>query len=196
MKRNNKKELTELQWNLTSSSNQFTTYLSAYSLFLSSIAGVMLCDYYIIRKGYLVLEHLYSAAKDAPYYYSFGVSWRAYAAYIAGILINIVGFVGAVHDVDGGAPVPVGARYIYNVNFFAGIIVSAGVYYILCLVFPIPATSDKWNEVGVLDDHFAVSDGQEPGTDEENVGIEVDIDDGKGVSVRSSAKNFGDGRYL
>lgn len=30
-----------LPWNLLKSSNNFTTYLSAYSVFLSSIAGVM-----------------------------------------------------------------------------------------------------------------------------------------------------------
>src|SRR5450432_3525825 len=37
-------------WNLLSSSNNFTTYLSAYSVFLSSIAGVIISDYYFVRK--------------------------------------------------------------------------------------------------------------------------------------------------
>jgi len=32
-----------LPWNLLKSSNSFTSYLSAYSVFLSSIAGVMVC---------------------------------------------------------------------------------------------------------------------------------------------------------
>lgn len=32
-------------WHLLSSSNNFTTYLSAYSVFLSSIAGVMVCTF-------------------------------------------------------------------------------------------------------------------------------------------------------
>lgn len=34
-------------WRLNSSSSKFTTYLSAYSVFLSSIAGVVACDYYL-----------------------------------------------------------------------------------------------------------------------------------------------------
>lgn len=83
-------------WNLLSSSNNFTTYLSAYSVFLSSIAGVPICDYYMVRKGYLVLKDLYSARKDGPYYFFHGWSWHGYAAYIAGISINIVGFVDAI----------------------------------------------------------------------------------------------------
>jgi purine-cytosine permease-like protein len=36
---------------LLSTTNNFTTYLSAYSVFLSSIAGVMISDYYFVRKG-------------------------------------------------------------------------------------------------------------------------------------------------
>jgi NCS1 family nucleobase:cation symporter-1 len=130
-------------WNLLSSANNFTTYLSAYSVFLSSIAGVMCCDYYVVRKGYLQLKELYSAKKTSPYYYTAGIHWRGYAAYIAGILINIVGFVGAI-----GKPVPIGATYIYNLNFFCGFIVASSTYFLLCKFFPVPATSDVWMEVG------------------------------------------------
>jgi NCS1 family nucleobase:cation symporter-1 len=83
-------------WNLLKSSNSFTTYLSAYSVFLSSIAGVIICDYYIVRKGYYSLRDLYSAQKSSPYFYWFGWSWRGYTAYICGIAVNIVGFVGAI----------------------------------------------------------------------------------------------------
>ena len=96
-------------WNLLSSSNNFTTYLSSYSVFLSSIAGVLIGDYYLVRKGYLQIKELYSARKTGSYFFAYGINWRAYAAYISGILINVVGFAGAV-----GRTVPVGAQYIYK----------------------------------------------------------------------------------
>lgn len=70
-------------YNLLMSSNQFTTYLSAYSVFLSSIAGVMIVDYYLVRKGYLEVKELYDARKSGPYFYTWGVNWRAYAALVA-----------------------------------------------------------------------------------------------------------------
>ncbi|KAJ9194755.1 hypothetical protein DTO164E3_7176 [Paecilomyces variotii] len=143
-------------WKLLSSSNQFTTYLSAYSVFLSSIAGVIVCDYYFVRKGYLNIKELYSARKRSPYFYVYGVSWHGYVAYISGILINIVGFVGAV-----GRNVPVGAQYIYNLNFFAGFIVSSVVYYILTRVVRIPETSETWNELDVDVDNLQVAYGEE-----------------------------------
>jgi NCS1 family nucleobase:cation symporter-1 len=130
-------------WNLLKSSNSFTTYLSAYSVFLSSIAGVICCDYYIVRKGYLEIKELYSGKKTDPYYFTFGIHWRGYAAYIAGILINVVGFAGAI-----GRKVPAGATYIYNLNFFCGFIVASTTYWLLCKFFPIPACSETWLEVG------------------------------------------------
>ncbi|PKY08884.1 uridine permease/thiamine transporter/allantoin transport [Aspergillus campestris IBT 28561] len=145
-------------WNLLSSSNQFTTYLSAYSIFLSAIAGPMICDYYIVRKGYLQTKDLYSASKDSPYYYCCGFSWHAYAAYLSGLLVNIVGFAGAV-----GRKVPIGATYIYNVNYVSGFLVSFAMYYALTWAVPIPATSAVWNEVDVDvdDDPMSVAEGEE-----------------------------------
>ena len=82
-------------WNLLSSSNKFTSYLSAYSVFLSSIAGVMITDYYIIRRGHYRLSDLYTTERSGWYWYTYGINFRAYAAYISGILINVVGFAGA-----------------------------------------------------------------------------------------------------
>ncbi|KAK4089379.1 hypothetical protein Purlil1_6368 [Purpureocillium lilacinum] len=135
-------------YNLLTSSSNFTTYLSAYSVFLSSIAGVMATDYYIVRKGYLDVRGLYDARSSGPYYYTMGINWRAYAAYISGILVTIVGFAGAV-----GQSVPIGAVYLYNVNFFCGFIIASIMYWALCTIWPIPAVSTCWMEVGdVLDD--------------------------------------------
>lgn len=128
----------------------------------------MICDYYIVRKGYLDIKALYSGRKTDPYYYTLGFSWKAYAAYLAGILINIVGFAGAI-----GRDVPVGAQYIYNINYFTGVLVSGGTYWILTRIFPVPATSDYWNEVDIdVDvDDYGVAYGQ-PVSDEETAGYD------------------------
>lgn len=83
-------------WKLFASSSTFTSYLSAYSTFLSSIAGVILSDYYLVRKGYLESRALYSGNSKDPYWYHNGVNWRAYVAYVAGIAINFTGFLGQV----------------------------------------------------------------------------------------------------
>uniref|UniRef100_A0A060T337 ARAD1A06402p n=1 Tax=Blastobotrys adeninivorans TaxID=409370 RepID=A0A060T337_BLAAD len=128
-------------WHLLSSSNQFTTYLSSYTVFLSSIAGVMACDYYLVRKGKLIIEDLYSCNSGTTYMFRFGVSWRAYAAYICGILINIVGFAGSV-----GASVPIGAIRLFDLNYFCGFIVAGLVYYGLCYFMPVEGCGEVFSE--------------------------------------------------
>ncbi|KAK0619957.1 permease for cytosine/purines, uracil, thiamine, allantoin-domain-containing protein [Immersiella caudata] len=148
-------------WTLLTSSNKFTTYLSAYSVFLSSIAGVMISDYYFVRRGYLEVKELYDARPSGPYYFRFGIHWRGYVSYIAGIIINVVGFAGAI-----GTPVPIGATYIFNVNFFAGFGVSSGLYWLLCKYFPIPAVSDRWMEVGDEVDDMRVAYADQSGSQE------------------------------
>ena len=65
-----------LPWNLLKSSNQFTSYLSAYSVFLSSIAGVMITEYFLIRRGHYRVADLYSARRDGWYYYTYGINFR------------------------------------------------------------------------------------------------------------------------
>ncbi|KAM3454830.1 hypothetical protein MY3296_002808 [Beauveria thailandica] len=149
-------------YNFVGSSSKFTTYLSAYSVFLSSITGVIVADYYFVRKGFICVNDLYNARKTGPYYYTYGVNWRAYTAYICGILINVVGFAGEV-----GATVPKGASYIFQVNFFTGFGVSVGIYYALCKLFPVPATSKVWLEVGVEDEDFRPQYQDEKVPDEE-----------------------------
>ena len=167
-------------WNLLSSTNSFITYLSAYAVFLSSIAGVIVSDYYFVRRGYLQIKDLYSARKSGPYFYSGGFHWRGYTAYVAGILINIVGFVGAI-----GTSVPKGATYIYNLNFFCGFIVSSATYFALCKISPIPATSDVWMEVGdeILDPSMAYGNETGSESDEEMAAGKPGINGGEGKKM-------------
>ncbi|KAI7277394.1 phenylacetate 2-hydroxylase [Hortaea werneckii] len=172
-------------WHLLSSSNNFTTYLSAYSVFLSSIAGVIVCDYYIVRKGYLQTRDLYSTLRSGPYHYTFGVHWRAYAAYIAGILINVVGFAGAV-----GNKVPKGATYLYNLNFFCGFLVAAMMYYALCWISPVQATSPtgKWLEVDGDDSERSDSLVYGVNVDDAESTAGVPLGDSKGPSLKLTTR--------
>lgn len=131
-----------LPWNLLKSSNNFTTYLSAYSVFLSSIAGVMLADYYLVHKGHYRVTDLYDAKKDGWYYYTYGFNLRAYAGYISGILINVVGFAGAT-----GQSVPLAATHIYDLSFFTGLGTAGLVYWVLNQIFPARGAANKFEEV-------------------------------------------------
>ncbi|EDK38595.1 hypothetical protein PGUG_02693 [Meyerozyma guilliermondii ATCC 6260] len=153
---------------LNSSASKFTTYLSAYSVFLSSIAGVVACDYFFVRRGYIKLSHLYSlfAPEDPsqPSVYKYnkvGINWRAFVAYLCGIVPNITGFVGAVRPDEN---IPIGATEVYRLNFFMGFFSSFIIYATLVHFFPIPGTPsiktfekgwfEEWQEVEDFEDEI------------------------------------------
>ncbi len=125
-------------WNLLKDSNNFATYLSAYSLFLSSISGTMMADYYVVRRGKLDVPSLFSASSGKTdgqphaYHYWHGINLRAFAAYVAGIAMTVAGFAGVL-----GAEVSVVAHRMYILAYPIGFLVSALVYIGLCEVFPV-----------------------------------------------------------
>ncbi|OCH85765.1 hypothetical protein OBBRIDRAFT_284732 [Obba rivulosa] len=164
-----------LPWNLLKSSNNFTSYLSAYSVFLSSIAGVMIMDYYVIRKGHYSVKDLYHSEESGWYWYTYGVNFRAYAAYIAGILINVIGFAGAT-----GRSVPLAATRIYDMSFFTGFGVSAVVYLTLNYIFPAKGASARFEEVDVSEVDVSEETDSRDGDSDKKGGIEQDRE-----SVRS-----------
>jgi len=53
-------------------------WLVGYSGFLGPIAGVLICDYFVVRKKLLVVEDLYR--RNGQYEYSRGFNWNAVAA--------------------------------------------------------------------------------------------------------------------
>jgi NCS1 family nucleobase:cation symporter-1 len=95
-------------------------WLVGYSGFLGPIAGVLICDYFILRKKILIPEDLYR--RNGAYEYTGGVNWKAIAALAIGCG---VAFVGLVY-----APL----RVLYDYAWFVGFGVSFVAYSLLMTV--------------------------------------------------------------
>ncbi|CDO94335.1 unnamed protein product [Kluyveromyces dobzhanskii CBS 2104] len=120
-------------WDLMATSSKFTTALSAYAVFLSSISGVIAADYYVVRKGYINLHHCYTNKLGSWYMYNkYGTNWRAVVAYVLGMVPNFTGFIGSI-----GPKVPEGAMRVYYLNYFTGWLISFLIYCTLCYYFPV-----------------------------------------------------------
>src|ERR1700730_13600065 len=105
-------------WKLLASySNYITGWLVGYSGFLGPIAGVMICDYFVIRKKIIVVEDLYQ--RHGFYEFTRGVNLRAIAALAAGASVAFI-----------GTAVPA-LRALYDYAWFVGFGVSFVVYYVL-----------------------------------------------------------------
>ena len=103
------------------------TWLIAYSSLLGPIGGIMIADYFFIRKKVLVAEDLYSPT--GIYSYTKGSNYVALLALIAGIIPNVPGFLVAVHLVD-QEKVPFWISNLYHYAWFVGFAVSFLVYLI------------------------------------------------------------------
>jgi NCS1 family nucleobase:cation symporter-1 len=89
-------------------------WLVGYSSFLGPIAGVMIADYFIIRKRVISTDDLFR--RGGMYEFSGGFNWRAMAALVAGILVALIGLkVPALHS-------------LYQYAWFVGFGVSFFVY--------------------------------------------------------------------
>jgi nucleobase:cation symporter-1, NCS1 family len=89
-------------------------WLLGYSGGLGSIAGVLVCDYWFIRRGRLLLPDLYR--RDGEYTYARGINWAAVVATAVGCFLAWIGLV-----VDG-------VRILYDYAWFVGAFGAAGTY--------------------------------------------------------------------
>jgi nucleobase:cation symporter-1, NCS1 family len=106
-------------------------WLVAYSSLLGAVGGVLIADYYLIRRTRLDPSGLYR--KDGPYWYASGFNPRALIALIAGIAPCVPGFLKTIDAVKVVAPFWMD---MYNYAWFIGFGVSFVVYAALMKVWP------------------------------------------------------------
>lgn len=93
----------------------------------------MMVDYWLVRKGNIHVSSLYRPDPDSPYYYTKGVNFRAYAAWVVGIVLVISGISGAINP----GSISETAVNIYNCGFILSLTGAAVTYYLLCRIWPV-----------------------------------------------------------
>ncbi len=116
-------------WKLIADPNGYIfTWLIGYSSLLGPIGGIMIVDYFFIRKKELVLNDLY--ALKGSYTYSSGFNLNALLALLLAILPNIPGFLVTIKVIEVNV-FGTWVSQLYNYAWFVGFIVSGLVYLVL-----------------------------------------------------------------
>lgn len=116
-------------WKLIADPNGYIfTWLIAYSSLLGPVGGIMIADYYFIRRKNLVAADLYR--HNGVYGYTNGFNPIAIIALILGILPNVPGFLIQIKVLD-ATTFPEWINHLYNYAWFVGFGVSAVIYYLL-----------------------------------------------------------------
>jgi NCS1 family nucleobase:cation symporter-1 len=109
-------------------------WLVGYSGLLGPIAGVMIADYFLVRRARLRVDDLYR--RNGIYEYDGGVNWRAVGALATGIAVALLGLV--------VAPL----RFLYDYAWFIGFGVAGAVYVVLMQRAAIPGGAPEWEAEG------------------------------------------------
>jgi len=105
-----------MPWKLLADYKTFILgWLGGYAAFLGPVAGIMICDYFVIRRRILLLDDL--DLRGGAYEYSGGFHWSALAALAAGAGTALVGLI-----------IP-SLRILYDYSWFVGFMISFVIYY-------------------------------------------------------------------
>ena len=134
-----------LPWKLIESTGGYIfTWLVGYSALLGPIAGILIADYFVLRRTKLDLEGLYR--HDGPYRYTGGFNLAALVAFALAVVPNLPGFAHAAGFVGDGV-VPAIFDRIYTYAWFVGFSLAAALYLLLMKLLPYGSPSEPTPEV-------------------------------------------------
>ena len=105
-----------LPWNLFSSPEVIHVTVDVLAALIGPVYGILIIDYYYIKRRHVVVHDLYSTSREGSYWYRHGVNWKAVAALIPAGIASV-----AAMMLDSGSG-------IGNFTFFIGAFIAAGVY--------------------------------------------------------------------
>ncbi|MFL6437918.1 MAG: NCS1 family nucleobase:cation symporter-1 [Terriglobales bacterium] len=104
-----------MPWKLLANHKTFIFgWLGGYAAVLGPVAGIMICDYFLVRRKILSVDGLY--LRGSEYEYSAGFNWKAITALVIGTGVALVGLV-----------VP-SVRFLYDYSWFVGFAVASLIY--------------------------------------------------------------------
>jgi NCS1 family nucleobase:cation symporter-1 len=98
------------------------TWLIGYGALLGPVAGIMIADYFVLRRGVLAVPDLYK--RGGVYDYQRGVNWIAMGALVIGVAPSIPGFIAALR----GTTAPTFFATAYDWAWFIGFFAAATVH--------------------------------------------------------------------
>ncbi|CAH2354926.1 nicotinamide riboside transporter 1 [[Candida] railenensis] len=120
-------------WDFYNTSSTFVTVMSSFSVFMSPIVGIIISDFWIIRKKHIKLSHLYTDDPSGKYWYWKGVNYRNL---IIWIICFAPGLPGLVNSANSSLTISPGAKKFYYGNTLFEFAMAFFMTYVTSLVWP------------------------------------------------------------
>jgi NCS1 family nucleobase:cation symporter-1 len=119
-----------MPWKLYSDASAYIfTWLLGYSSLMGALGGILIADYWIVKKQQLDLHDLFAVI--GRYTYSNGINWRAIAALVLAVLPVVPGFIHAATTPGGQIANPNIFDRLYTYAWFVTFALSFVFYLIL-----------------------------------------------------------------
>ncbi|EIW67353.1 hypothetical protein TREMEDRAFT_33665 [Tremella mesenterica DSM 1558] len=165
-------------WLILTSGAKFVTFLGSYTFFMASVVGIMIADYYVVRRGNIHVPSLYDFTPGSVYMPKpNGFQLKGLLTWLVTIIIGIPGLAASYGTT-------LAAAHIYNTGFLLCFCAAFIVYSVVMLILPEKIFPDErkdessftWEWLG------RTGDGYYPG--------EPEITFGRGVLHQATGDNF------
>ncbi|KZL63844.1 NCS1 allantoate transporter (NCS1 nucleoside transporter) [Colletotrichum tofieldiae] len=119
-------------WIIVASGKAFMNFMSAYSIFMAPMAGILFTDYWLIKRRRYDVPALYDP-QGIYRYGKYGTNWRAAAATFIVIIPLLPGLVAKVSS---SVTLSSGLNNLFSFNWLYGFFLSILIYYTLNYFFP------------------------------------------------------------
>jgi NCS1 family nucleobase:cation symporter-1 len=119
-----------MPWKLMASMGAYIfTWLVGYSGLMGAIAGILICDYWVLRRQRLDLAALFDP--KGRYSYGSGFNWRALVALVVAIAPVVPGFLRAASTPGGQVAQPMFFDTLYTYAWFVTFALGFAIFYLL-----------------------------------------------------------------
>ncbi|KAK5110442.1 hypothetical protein LTR62_005793 [Meristemomyces frigidus] len=120
-------------WLIQAKAQRFLGFLNGYTVFLGPLIGLLVSDYWLVRRGKgFDIRSLYRPG-NSLYWYTAGFNPRAIVAMLVGIVPLVPGL---AHSINPLLKVSRAAQAYYTMSWLDGLVVTLVTYYLLYLIFP------------------------------------------------------------
>jgi NCS1 family nucleobase:cation symporter-1 len=123
--------LVVLPWKIYANAVAINYFLGGLAAFLGPLFGIIMVDYYLIRRRQVSIDGLYQAGQESPYWYQGGINMRAVVAFVIAAAISAV--IALVPMFGAVAPF----------SWFIGAIIGGAIYWIAMSGVSAPVTALK-----------------------------------------------------
>jgi NCS1 family nucleobase:cation symporter-1 len=120
--------LVVLPWNIYANPVAINYFLGGLAAFLGPLFGIIIVDYYLIKRQQVDVDAMFKAGPQSPYWYSGGLNLRAVLAFVVGAAISAV--LALVSMFNAIAPF----------SWFIGVAISGALYWIIMTSIPARVT--------------------------------------------------------